>query len=281
MWHLASLDAPTVAVVWAWAFGRALHVPLPTWALGLLALIVWAIYVGDRLLDALSGLRDPKWHPLQERHYFHWRNRRVLAPLAAVAAIAAAWIVHRRLPGLAIRQDSVVAVAAVAYFSGVHTRSSLPGWIKQTAARLFSREFAVGAIFSAGCSLPVLSALRTHGHTASWPRLLVLALFFALLAWLNVRAISDWEDTPFPAPTKRVGRLAGAIGAMGLSAAVLLAASGSEGMAAVLAAGSLSAGWLALLNRLRPRLTSLTLRIGADFVLLTPLLLATWRPTGQ
>lgn len=278
MWHLASLDAPTVAVVWAWAFGRALQAPLPAWALGLLALIVWTIYVGDRLLDALGGLRDPMRHPLKERHYFHWRNRRLLAPLAAVAAIAAAWIVHQRLPGLAIRQDSVVAVAAVAYFSGVHSRSSLPRWVQRTAARLFSREFAVGAIFSAGCSLPVLSALRMHGHLASWPRLLVLALFFALLAWLNVRAISDWEDSPSPAPAQRVGWLAVAIGAMGLSAAVLLAASGSEGVAAVLMSGSLSAGLLALLNRLRPTLTSLTLRIGADFVLLTPLLLAAgWR----
>lgn len=280
LWHLASLDAPTVAVAWAWAFAWALQVQLPEWAMGLLALVVWAIYVGDRLLDARAGVRDPALHSLQARHRFHWRHRRVLAPMAAAAALAALWIVHLRLPRLAIPQDSLVAAATLAYFSGVHTRSSLPRWVTRGAARVVSREFLVGVIFSAGCSLPVLSALRAHGHMPSWPWLLALALFFAALAWLNVRAIGDWETHPQPARTGQVLRFALAIGATGLAAAVLLAASGDSRLATVLAAGGFSALLLALLDRLRPSLTPMALRVGADLVLLTPLLLALARPAG-
>lgn len=279
-WHLASLDAPTVAVVWAWSFGWALHLRLPAWVLTLLALVVWVIYVGDRLLDARSGLRNPAHHLLQERHHFHWRNRRMLAPMAGAATLAALWIVHRRVPGFAIRQDSMVAVAALAYFSGVHTRTSLPAWIKGSAARLISRELVVGAIFSAGCSLPALSALRLHRQLVLWPALLGVALFFAALAWLNVRAIGEWEETGWAAPRRRVMRFASAIGACGLVAALVLAASGGARIGLLLAAGAASAFLLALLDRMRSALTPLALRVGADLVLLTPLLLALGRPGG-
>lgn len=279
-WHLASLDAPTVAVAWAWAFAWALHLPLPAWALALLALVVWVIYVGDRLLDARGGLRNPAHHLLQDRHYFHWRHRRLLAPLAAIATLAALWIVQERVSGFAIRQDSMVAAAALVYFSGVHTRASLPGWLRRGAARLVSRELLVGAIFSAGCSLPALSALRLHRPPAFGPALLCVPLFFAALAWLNVRAIADWEDNPWPIHRRIVTRFARAIGVLGLLAALLLAAAGQPRIGLVLAAGALSAFLLALLDRVRPALTPLALRAGADVVLLAPLLLALARPAG-
>ena len=58
-WHLASLDAPTVALVWSLGFAWAAGVGLPVWAPLLLALVAWAVYVGDRLLDARAGFRRP------------------------------------------------------------------------------------------------------------------------------------------------------------------------------------------------------------------------------
>lgn len=51
-WHLSSLDAPTVAVVWSLGFAWAAGVRLPVWIPILLALVAWAVYIGDRLLDA-------------------------------------------------------------------------------------------------------------------------------------------------------------------------------------------------------------------------------------
>ena len=56
LWHLASLDAPTVAVTWSLAFAWAAQVRLPGWIPLLLALACWAVYVADRLLDARAAL---------------------------------------------------------------------------------------------------------------------------------------------------------------------------------------------------------------------------------
>ena len=102
LWHLASLDAPTVALVWSLAFAWVVHIRLPLWVPALLALAVWSIYIADRLLDARAALREPALHLLRERHLFHWRNRRILLPLAVASAAAAACIIFafmpRRLP---------------------------------------------------------------------------------------------------------------------------------------------------------------------------------------
>ncbi len=57
LWHLASLDAPTVAVVWTLAFAWAAGVHLDRWVLVLLASGTWTVYVGDRLLDAHRAIR--------------------------------------------------------------------------------------------------------------------------------------------------------------------------------------------------------------------------------
>ncbi|HZV59138.1 MAG TPA: hypothetical protein VFF42_02285, partial [Candidatus Eremiobacteraceae bacterium] len=121
-WHLASLDAPTVAVVWGWGFAWTAGVRLAAWPLEVLGLVVWAVYVADRLLDTVGTAR----HDLRERHHFHWRHRRILAPLATGAGLVAAWIVRLRVPALALPQDSAVAAATLAYFSGVHGRARLP-----------------------------------------------------------------------------------------------------------------------------------------------------------
>ncbi len=51
-WHLLSLDAPTVAVLWAWSFDRAVGCPTPSVRSPCSALGTWLIYVADRLLDA-------------------------------------------------------------------------------------------------------------------------------------------------------------------------------------------------------------------------------------
>ncbi|NIP98383.1 MAG: hypothetical protein GWO24_35210, partial [Akkermansiaceae bacterium] len=69
--------APLVAVAWFWVFKQVwlvkYHQPTLPW---LLALVVWCIYVGDRLLDErmarVGTLADTP------RHEFHRRWRRAL-----------------------------------------------------------------------------------------------------------------------------------------------------------------------------------------------------------
>lgn len=201
---------------------------------------------------------------MRERHHFHWRHRRVLIPLAALAAVLAAGLVLALMPMPARERGSVLAVAALAYFSRVHAEPERDG---REPARLplFPKELLVGLLFTAGCALPAWNRAQTHT-----PAFVAGAGYFALLAWLNCAAIDRWESAD---------RRAGGI----LSAAALLAAVGCFAgwwaaatdlrVAALLVAGAAAALLLALLDAARGRMTALDLRAAADVVLLTPLAL--------
>ena len=122
LWHLASLDAPTVALVWSLAFAWVARVRLPLWVPALVMLAVFAVYVADRLLDARAGLQSPD--SLRDRHHFHWRHRRILLPLAIAAACAAAWIVFNLMPRGARRRDSVLAAVSLLAFAAASVADS-------------------------------------------------------------------------------------------------------------------------------------------------------------
>ena len=277
IWHLASLDAPTVAVVWTLGFAWAAHLRLPAWAPAVLALGAWAVYIGDRLLDARAGMCTPPKHQLRDRHYFHWRHRWILGPLAILAAAVSLWIVATRAPAVARVPDSAVAAATLAYFSSVHSRRRLPGRAARLPHTFISRAALIGVLFTTACLLPVWSqaALRqTHGLGERL--LLIPALFFAALGWLNCHAIAQWESNP-EAHSKHVQPIASLVGVVGVCLALFLAWSEPRS-AALIAAGTGSALLFALLDQFRYRLTPLTLRAGADLVLLTPALLLIHMP---
>ena len=291
LWHLASVDAPTVAVAWALGFAWVAGVRLPVWVEALLALATWAVYVGDRLLDAHAGVRRGAMDCLRERHLFHWRHRWMLAPLAVAAAGCAAAIVLMRMPVAAQERDTVLAAAAVAYFTGVHSRggsSSIAGWLPiALSRRVLSKELLVGVLFTAGCALPALN------RAAAPVMLLLPLLFFAALAWLNCAAIDAWENAsthpcrsergrrgnrveePASRPNRAISLAASLLALAGLLLALQLS-SGQPRQAALIACGAASALLLGLLDRLRTRLTPLALRAAADLVLLAPLALL-WR----
>ncbi len=262
LWHLASLDAPTVAVVWAWGFAWAAHVSLSVWMAAALALIVWTIYIGDRLLDARAGLRTPPEHELRERHYFHWRHRRVLLPAAALAGLAAAALVISRLPARSLRPDSIVAAATLLWLTGVHAGRwpAFAGVLERWRGRLAG--MIVGCLFVIGCALPVCSQLGAAHSVGQFLRLPLAAIaVYAALAWLNLHAIAVWESE-----RGRV-RWAGAVLAfVAMGAAVFVPARSGE----ILIAAACSALMLVLLDCLRGRIAPLSLRTAADLVLLTP-----------
>lgn len=287
-WHLASLDAPTVAATWTLAFAWVVHVPLPAWVPILIVLTVWSVYVGDRILDARSGLRADNPRRLQERHRFHWRYRRILLPLASLAAVAAACIIFSLMPVTARRRDSFLAAASLLYFTRVHTG--------RFASRLLSKEFLVGLLFTIGCVLPAFS------RAASPLGLLAPGTFFILLAWLNCHAIERWESAarisdeagcsracPEPFEGSRIWdrgwrdeqnhvvALATLLALAGMALATALAFSQPRA-AALTACAALSAILFALLDRLRSRIPAVPLRAAADLVLLTPVLLVPVAP---
>ncbi len=272
LWHLTSLDAPTVAIVWALAFAWVAGVALPLWVPLLLALVVWVVYIGDRLLDARADSHTPQIPPLRERHYFHYRHRRVLLPLAVAAACAAAVIVFSLMPAAVRERNSVLAVAAGAYFSGVHSRRKLQKLLPPKLASLDSKELLVGLLFASGCALPALSRAASGSRSPHWP-LWSTALFFAALVWLNCYAIDRWETVSQPTRNSRVLPAASLLGLVGMLLMAAVLYSNQPRAAALIAAGTGSAQLLAQLDRSQRCLTSLALRTYADLVLLSPVLL--------
>jgi hypothetical protein len=219
----------------------------------------------------------PPRHKLRDRHYFHWRHRWILAPLAVLAAIASLWIVVTRVPAAARVPDSAIAAATLAYFSSVHSRRRLRGCTARFGYSLTSRAVLIGVLFTAGCLLPVWSqaALR-EAHGLADRLLLAPALFFAALGWLNCHAIARWESDP-DAHWKPVQAIACFVGVVGVLLALVLAWNEPRS-AALVGAGAASASLLVLLDRSRRRLTPLAVRASADLVLLTPALLLIHQP---
>ena len=269
LWHLTSLDAPTVAVIWALGFAWAAGIELPPWLPVLLALVTWTVYVADRLLDARAGLRAGTNHRLRQRHHFHWRHRRILIPLAIAAFCTAFAIVVALMPPTIRERNTVLAAAALAYFTRVHSRPTLltrrsPALSRLPSFRFPLKELLVALLFTAACALPAFSRLPTA--SAAWP-LATTAAFFSLLAFVNCHAIEHWESNS--TGSWRTRHLAGPLALIGLLTAALLFPSHPR-PAALLVLGATSALLLALLDLMRNRLTPLALRAAADLVLLTP-----------
>ncbi|MGO9336179.1 MAG: hypothetical protein ACLPY1_01600 [Terracidiphilus sp.] len=266
-WHLASLDAPTVAVVWSVAFAWAAGVRLPRWIPVLLALVTWTVYVADRLLDTRAALRAGNLLGLRERHLFHYCHRTLLVPLAVAAACGAGCIVFTLMPSPTRVRDSLLGAAALAYFTGVHSSRGISFRALSSNLPVLRKELLVGLLFTSACALPVFSRAATQGRLAVWP-LSAVAVFFMLLAWLNCHAIDRWESKR-SANEFRTSTPACILAIAGW----LVTCSLQPRPAALVIAGATSALLLALLDRFRGRLTPLALRAAADLVLLTPLAL--------
>jgi hypothetical protein len=233
-----------------------------------LALTAWAVYIGDRLLDAWAGMQSPPRHRLRERHHFHWQHRWILASVAVAAATAATWFVVMRLPARARVPDTALVAATLVYFSGVHSRGRIRR-LEWLLSAFSSRAFLIGMLFTAGCLLPAASQVAP-GASAPLVRLMALpAIFFAALAWLNCYAIGRWESTASGSAENGVMGKAGLLAAMGALLAVFLGPTSSR-VGWLMAAGTASALLFVLLEHMRGRMTTLALRATADLVLLMP-----------
>jgi len=268
-----------VAVAWTLAFAAAAGVHLPFWLPAAVGLSAWSLYIGDRLLDARAALT-----PLRPRHHFHWRHRRVFLPLALAAGLITLILVLRNMPPAARIRDSVLAAAALAYFTSVHNpwRLANPGFKLTLKLPLkLPKEFLVALIFTLACALPTWARVPGGRLTP-----LVAVLTFVALAWLNCQAIETWESGGPDAGRDRPVRgngirgtpvfvLAAWLAGFALAAAVWLAARPAGmalGVALLETTAAGSAVLLAVLDLRKHRLAPTTLRALADLVLLTPLL---------
>ncbi len=252
-WHLLSLDAPTVAVVWTAFFARASHLAIPAPELLALFLAVWLLYVADRLLDARL---IPNTHPtLQPRHLFHQTHRQAFLTAAILTATALIFLTLH-LPPRDFHLDLLLAAALLLWFSLIHGLAP---------AHRLPKELAVGLFFAAATLIPTLT------HRPATSSLLALSILFAALCALNGLYISLWESHQLPATSRRFNIVTGIVTAASLTLAVV-----TRSPAAL--AICLAAAILLTLDRARPALHPTTLRAAADLALLTPILLWPFLP---
>jgi hypothetical protein len=261
-WHLLSLDAPTVAVVWCCAFAASAGVRPPLYAPVALAIATWMLYVADRLLDVRHARATEQ---LRDRHWFHGRHATALLAGLAIAALALGWIVARDLSRGVLRHELLLGAAVVIYFAAIH----FP--IRRFAAlhRIPSKEAIVGVIFALAVAIPAWTlAMDSTGLFAA-------VVGFAALCGLNCLVIETMEHSSakrsqLPAGSEKLLLILAA------GALALVAFRWRSAQNLLLLSISISSLLLFALCRLRHRISSLAFRIAADAALLTPILFAPW-----
>jgi hypothetical protein len=267
-WHFFSLDAPSIAVLWACSFARTAQLPASASAIAVLGIGTWLIYVADRLLDAHSARHSPLNHDLRERHFFHAGHRRPFLVAAAIATIVLLWLISIMTPDARF-EDTLLFAVSMLYFAIVH----LP-FIR--IRKSFPRELAVGILFACATAVPAWSQPQSP-HAALLPSILL----FAGLCCLNCLAIEIWER-PI-APIRQLTIPAIVLCVVAASAVVMLTLRNS-GEIRLTAAALVSALLILALDRIHGRFAQrepnleeatsflLAMRIAADAALLTPLL---------
>jgi hypothetical protein len=292
LWHLLSLDAPTVAALWTWFIARASHIRLPLASPAAMAIAVWMLYAGDRLLDvrlldARTHGAPPRsaslHHELEARHLFHHRHRRAfLYGIAFAATALAALLPH--LNAAAIHLYFIEGALLFVWFLILHATHG---------AHRLPKEITVGLFFAAATFIPTVSRTPVaHPPFAQTPflpapalhlALLPAAILFAALCSLNCLFIYAWEHPHAERPGAHLAQRPHATTRVALrhltalSICAIIAAALTFFDTAVPkpipAACALSAVLLLFLDRNRHRLPEVTLRAAADLALLTPVAL--------
>jgi hypothetical protein len=265
--HLLSLDAPLVGVLWQLLFAKALRVQLAPVVSLITALVIWLIYVADRILDsyqAEGGTEEAL------RHQFYRAHRMAFLPAFLTALLVTGWMAFADLGFKTWRDGLLLAAIVGGYFAVVHLLGG-------RAQKWFSKEIAVAILFGLGTFMPVGVRVRQL-HL----RFLLPFALFLLVLWMNTLIIeySEWvtlrgrdADRPHES-TILIGRHLAAFGAaVGVLALSAMASRWFPLTRPILLAEGLSALGLGILGWQWRRISSYAVRVTADVVLLTPLLL--------
>ena len=275
LWHLLSLDAPTVAAVWVSFFAWCAGVRCTLFDPATMFIAVWLLYVADRLLDAKPLFSEAHAPELRERHRFHHQHRSRFLLAAMLACPPFLFLLHHTDDRLLHLYASLAALLA-GWLVLVHAHPAAEGKTDR-----LPKELAVGVFFSAAIFIPTVGR-------APWLRLTLLphALLFACLCSLNCLFLYAWEHSE---PTKRAHvttrwslqrlRLLAA-GLTGLATLLAFLSASRKGSswnaslahpAASFFAVALSGALLLLLHTRRASVSALKLRSLADLVLLSPI----------
>ncbi len=265
--NLLSLDAPLVAVAWLYMFAKTWGVNYhPEHEYVVLGLVVWVLYVADRLLDAAVHGESPR---CQERHRFHRRHRRKFMVGVVIAGITAVVLVLTRSPVAVFSYLLVEGFLIAGFFAMVLFAS--PG----TDEMPYAKNILGGLAFAFG------TAMVAHVYLYD-KRVVDLVLrsrefiAFAVLCILNISAIDLWEHASRTedVEVKAQDELALTLPLTLLGGASLFFAlqaheqSSRPFFYAILTGAAL----LHVVNRTRARFSMESLRVLADAALLAPLM---------
>lgn len=272
--NLLSLDAPLVAVAWLYMFAKTWRVDYLPWAAYFsLGLVVWVIYVADRLVDA--SLESGSQHKLEARHEFHRKHQRGFRRMAIAAAVVAVFLVVTRLP---------FAIYGIVLGPGGYFGYAIIGALMVAGFFILSvfsdkgpGEIPHGKNILAGIAFAYGTAMIAFAYTSFdfWDFLGSRPLIcFAFLCILNISAIDLWEHAhrSIDPEIKATDELALTLPLIVLGAAALFFAAQDHEMTtrpffyAILTGAAL----LHILNRNRARFSMDGLRVLADVALLIP-----------
>jgi hypothetical protein len=272
LWHLLSLDAPTVAALWTWFIARANHIHLPASSILAMAVAVWMLYAADRLMDARL-LDIAAEEDLEARHYFHHRHRIAFLIGILLASITLAFLLPQ-LEAAALHLYLVLGGLLAGYFILIHATPRAAA--SRTTTHRLPKEIAVGIFFASAVFIPAVARSPDLRFT-----LLPVALLFAALCSLNCLFIYAWEH-PHPShdhPPHTTTRLALrhlpflALSIPAVAAVLLCQTKIHQAPWPIATACALSAALLFLLHYRRHSIVPITLRAAADLALITPILL--------
>ena len=270
---MLNLDSPLLAVIWQEQFARIAGVNLNLADRLLLFCCTWLVYCADRVLDAA----DFDGRAETGRHNIHQKGRLVWLSVSAVMLLIALVSAIIRLNTSAWLAGSGVLALTAIHFAATH-------WMPVLRTRLWPKEWHVGLVFAAGCSLQVWAV-----QPSAWPILILPVIGFGALCAMSCSHITTWEvvsadrrdaDSLLNAHPWFVRRLSWFDIALGLLALTLAATLGQAEEQQALVAVALSALGLAWLHDRCNRYSAEFLRTMADIGLYTPLLFLLFKKLG-
>jgi hypothetical protein len=228
-----------------------------------LSLVVWLIYVTDRLLDA--SLRGGGSNKLEARHYFHRKHQRIFCRLATAAGVIVLILVIKGLPMTIYSYVTISGIMVAGFFALSVFSTTEPNEIPYAKNILAGLSFAYG------------TAMLAHAYTGFNKEDLVKSpelICFALLCILNISAIDLWEhaNRSSDPEIKATDELALTLPLTLLGAAALVFALKDPDLTTrpFFYAILMGAALLQILNRSRARFQMEALRVLADVALLAP-----------
>ena len=255
--NLLSIDAPLVAIAWAWMFAKAWGVVSVPWELWVtLGGTVWMIYVLDRLNDVRKSKDGAD---LDKRHYFHRKFRWFFF---AGMVVALAWGVYSALWALSqnvLFYGGFVVFLTVCYFiislatsGGEHTG--------------ISKNFVAGLTFAYGTA----AGIHAYSPVFSFTEMLLSweVILFAGLCTINMTAIDFWELEG--EDEEDAAALIGTATLLIGGAAMYFSLNGDDFNKPLFYSVLVGAAGLNVLNRKRGELTRDARRLWVDLVILAP-----------